>query len=518
MPNQPERLPPESSSSAPDREAPAPGGRRPITYPFVFRLTHWLLTGSVIVLILTGISLHAGARPGWSLLEGKVPSWFWTGRVQYWHLWASLVFAPATLVACWTYLVRRVQIRLTHIVLLVGSLLLLVSGFFLMNPPGAAWVYTASVWIHAVVGLVVLPIWFLWHAYTGFTRYLGGLIPTFHLWAEPRALPVYGLLVVAAATSCVLMNGWPFALPWRDLEAKRIDQADVADSTGLAWDEARPLEVQLANGSSFDSGRTRVELRAMHNGEELFVRAAWADDDEEYFYWPWKRTEDGWRHLQTSEKDEYTYYEDKFSLVFPIQQNGDFERFGCAASCHLHEDWGWGYKGSDRWLDVWHWKAARTGSVGQVDDKYWSWVDLENKDVGRHGDPKESGGYTKNFAEGTDHPLFLPESLEAIAKGSFPKEAAVAYTAEKGETIEPGTIIPGVVTEAFVGDRGQVSCVSQYEDGRWVLYIRRPLETGSAYDVQFVPGYRYAFGCAAFDHAGKRHALALPTFHLVVEP
>jgi hypothetical protein len=59
--------------------------RKSTPYPFLFRRLHWLLTGSAIVLILTGFSLHAGSRPDWSLLDGKVPPWFWTGRAHYWH-------------------------------------------------------------------------------------------------------------------------------------------------------------------------------------------------------------------------------------------------------------------------------------------------------------------------------------------------------------------------------------------------------------------------------------------------
>lgn len=509
-----------SNQSEPAARNPAapPGSPPSAGYPFVFRLTHWLLTVSLVVLILTGISLHAGSRPGWSLLGGKVPAWFWTGRVHYWHLWASLVFAPSILLACWAYLYRRVQVRVTHIVLLIGGVLELVSGFFLLNPSHLEWVHTASLWVHAVVGLVILPLWFLWHGFTGFTRYLRALVPSFHLWAGPRVVPVYGLLALAVVTSCVLLNGWPFHLPWRELEVDRIDQEEVAHPASLPWGEARPLEIQLANGSAFDEGRTQVELRAMHNGSELFVRAAWADGEENYEYWPWEKTQDGWRYLQTSPKDECLHYEDKFSLVFPIQQDGDFERFGCAASCHVHEEYGWGYKGTGRWIDVWHWKAARTDPVDQVDDKYWSWVDFDSKDIGRHGDPKEGGGYVKNYSEEKDHPPYLPESLTAVVQGSMSNEKALEYTPEKAATIAAGTIVPGIVTEAFRGDRGEVSCASEYEDGRWVLYIRRRLRTDSAYDVQFVPGRRHAFGCAAFDHAAKRHAYALPTFHLVLAP
>jgi hypothetical protein len=484
----------------------------------VFRLTHWLLSASLVVLILTGLSLHAGSRPDWSLLGGKVPGWFWTGRVHYWHAWASLVFAPCILVAGIAYLCRRVRVRVTHVILLVGGVLMLLSGFFLANPPGSAGLYSTSLWVHAIVGLVVIPIWFLWHAITGFTRYLKALVPAFHLWADPRPLPVYGLLALAVLSTCVLLNGWPFSVPWRNLSAARIEQAEVSDPAALPWDEAQSLEIQLANGNAMVAGRTRVDLRAFHNGDELFVKAEWGDDDEDYNYWPWKKTGDGWEYMQTSAEDECRYYEDKFSMVFPIQQDGDFERFGCAASCHLDQDFGWGYKGTTRWLDVWHWKAARTSSVGQADDKYWAQVDFDNEDIGRHGDPKQGGGYAKNRSDDQDHPQFLPESLDDVVKGSIPRDKAVEYTPEKGNAYPTDTIIPGLVTEAFLGDRGQVSCLTQYKQGHWILYLRRRLRTDSAYDVQFDPGEQYAFSCAAFDHAGKRHAYALPTFHLALAP
>lgn len=485
-------------------------------YPFLFRRLHWLLTGSLLVLILTGYSLHAGSRPDWSLLGGKVPSWFWTGRVHYWHTWASLAFSPAILAACWVYLGRRVYFRPTHIILLAGGVLLVVSGFFLANPPSSDALYTASRWIHAVLGLAVIPIWFIWHLVTGLTRYKRALVPAFRPWTRPRALAFDAFLLLAVITSCVLVNGWPFRLPWRDLTASRIERKETADLATLPWDQAKPLVVQLANGNGMDDGRTQLTLQALHNGDELFVKAEWNDDDEDYGYWPWKKTGDGWEYMQTSANDECHCYEDKFSLVFPIEPDGDFERFGCAASCHLHGDYGWGYKGSTRLLDVWHWKSARTGPTGQVDDKYWSVVDFDSEDIGRHGDPKDGGGYVKNRSDDKNHPLFLPDSPAAVFQGSIPKEHAVEYTAAAGAAVKTDETIPGVVTDAFLGDRGNVDCKSQYQNGRWTLFMRRKLDTGSRYDVQFAPGDRYAFGCAAFDHSGKRHAYALPTFHLVL--
>lgn len=504
--------PAKQSASIPNAAEPRPAPQ----YPFLFRWMHWVLVPAVVVLFLTGLSLHAGSRPGWSLLGGKVPAWFWTGRVHLWHAWAAMVFAPAILAVSWVYARQRVVVRPTHLVLLIAGLSTLLSGFLLANPPASEGLYAVSLWIHAIAGLAVVPVWFLWHTATGLTAYRRMLVPAFHPWRSPRVAPLLGFLVLAAVTSWVLIGAWPMRLPFRELVTGRISPREVTDMAALPWIEAQPLEIQLAGGSAFEAGRTRVTLRALHDGEELFVKAEWADDDANYDYWPWEKTRDGWRYMQTSVKDECRCYEDKFSLAFPIQPDGHFERFGCAMSCHLHGDYGWGYKASDRMLDVWHWKAARTDPAGQADDQYWFEADFNNKDIGRFTDPKQGGGYVQNRAEGKDHPLFLPDGPDAVFHGSFPKSRAVKYTDEAGAKIAAGTIVPGVITAPFQGDRGQVACKSQHRDGRWTLYLRRRLDTGCQYDTQFAPGGRYAFGCAAFDHAGKRHAHALPTYYLVL--
>ncbi len=105
-----------------------------------------------------------------------------------------------------------------------------------------------------------------------------------------------------------------------------------------------------------------------------------------------KRTEDGWNHLATVLDDECYYYEDKFSLVFPVERNARFERFGCAACCHVGGGRPYGYKGDDETIDVWHWKATRVDPVGQIDDKYWSEVVLGETN-GRH-DRSRHGSFT----------------------------------------------------------------------------------------------------------------------------
>lgn len=508
-----------TTSYTPPPAAPEKLYTRGAEYPYLFRLLHWVLWPSLVILALTGLSQHAVSSPQWSLFKGVLPEFFWPGRVHLIHRWASLAFAPAVLAVTWIYFQKRVRFRLAHFLLLVGGTAMVVSGIWLLGWSGPPAAYVTARWVHAVTGLVVLPIAFLWHALAGLTRYRRGLPWAFRIWCWPQGTPLVCFLPLALLTTCLILNGLPVAAPWRDLPAKRIDAADrrTGQLDGLPWDTTKPLRMAIADGMGFDGGRTEVTLRALHDGRELFVMAEWLDPTEDRRYMPWEKTADGWKQLVTNPDDESTYYEDKFSLIFPAEPDWQFDRFGCAVQCHAGGGRAYGYKGSERIVDVWHWKSTRTDPVGQVDDKYWSEVDLTAKDVGRHGDPKDGGGYQKNVSENKTHPAFLPQSPVAVKQGILFTERAVPYTPEAAAGIRVGQIVPGIVASAAVGDRGDVACISRHEDGRWRLYLRRKLETGSPYDAQFTPGRTYCFGCAAFDCSSKRHAYNMFVYRLVLE-
>ena len=489
-------------------------------FPYLFRLLHWVLTVSFLILFLTGLSLHAAARPEWSVFSGKVPSWLWNGRAYVWHFWAAVVFFPSvlgSLAYCWQ---ERFWRRPTHIILTGGGLVTILTGLWMMFPFGPVRGVKLAVGLHAACGMVLLAGGFLWHVIGGVTTYVRFLVPSFHPFKEPKWSHVAGFVVCALLTTWIMFEGWPINVPWRNLSARRVE-ADVKADTELAslpWDDAAPLKVRMVNGSGFFSGQSDLTLRAMHNGNELFVKAQWQDPTANFTYWPWMKTEEGWEHLVTSSKDETVHYEDKFSLAFPIKPSWHFEQVGCAIYCHVDGAYGWGYKGGQPDIDVWHWKSTRTAPVGQVDDKYWSELDFENKDNGRHGDPKDGGGYQKNNSEDGKHPLYLPAEGASIGHGAILKSQTVDYSAELADKIKPETLIPGIICEPFQGDRGDVTCVSQHRNDLWTLYMRRKLDTGSEHDVRFTPGGSHSFGCAAFDHAGKRHAYSMPVFRLVLEP
>jgi len=485
-------------------------------FPYLFRLLHWVLGPSLVILVLTGLSQHAIASPDWSLFSGVLPDYFWPGRVHLYHLWASLAFSPAVLAVLWIYFRTRERFTFTHFVLLVGGLALVASGLILMTWPGPQKLYRAARWVHAVTGLGVLPLAFLRHAFLGLTRNRRALLSAFSAWSKPQCLPVLGFVPLALLTTALILNGLPAAPAWRDLVVKRIE-LDTDQLDKLPWEKASPLRITLIGGIAFDGGWTEVTLRALHDGRELFMMAEWLDQTEDRQYMPWKKMDEGWRHLATNPDDESTFYEDKFSLVFPIERDWQFERFGCAVSCHAGGGRAYGYKGAGRLVDVWHWKATRTDPVGQVDDKYWSEADFTAKDIGRHGDPKQSGGYEKNISEDKTHPAYLPRNSSAVKQGVILADRAVPYTNIAAGKLSVEQIVPGIVASAAVGDRGDISCVSQHEDGRWQMYLRRKLDTTHQYDVKFVPGQSYPFACAAFDCSSKRHAYEYPVYRLRLE-
>ena len=144
---------------------------------------------------------------------------------------------------------------------------------------------------------------------------------------------------------------------------------------------------------------------------------------------------------------------------------------------------------------------------------------MERKDVGRYGDSGISGPYTKNINKDHTAPLFLPKDDSYVINkgGALLREGAVEYTEKLAAKIPVGTLIPGVVVSPFTGDRGDVHCISSFEDGHHTLWMRRKLDTNSKDDVVFSPGESVAFAAAAFDHAAKRHAYHMTTYRLLLK-
>lgn len=523
----------DSAAAADTSKKPQNGGR----YRFAFRFSHWVLAICIPLLFLTGLSLHIASRHAGAGVPLELPEAFVGGRVYFRHWILALCFAPmvVTGLICTGY--NRAFCRKSLCFLLGGGAIMILTGAALLYGRGLPCVYPFAQSTHAVVGMLLIPLAYIYHAVTGLTRKNKLLVPSFHPWKSIRLADIVLLVAVIIITDAFLVNNSPVQLADRTLKAKYVD-LPLAESggpfpvEGLSFDDAEPLDIHLASGIGFNNGRTTVTLRAMYDDDNLFILAEWDDITESRGYQPWVKTEDGWRQNLTIGSDEHIFYEDKFSLIFPIEDDPSFERFGCATQCHLgkhpESDYSahYGYKGTDSLTDVWHWKGSRTGPFDQLDDKYWDVVDPEGKNIGRHGDPKDGGGYTKNITEDKTRPLMLPRDADVSLQrlGVLPIEDAVEYSDELAAQFEPGDIVEGIFGGPFEGDRGDVRCVAKHHDGQWHLYIQRKLDTGHTLedgrpsDRKFEPGVAIPFGCAAFDHASKRHAYTHATYWLELLP
>jgi hypothetical protein len=499
-------------------EAPPGASRAP--YPHLFRLSHGLLAAALPWMATTGFALHTVAQSGWSLTDGTAPAWLPGLRWPLLHLLGALVFAPAMGMAAASYLGHRRRStapprrRAVDDLLAGGGLLALLSGILLAHPAGPAWLAGAVRAAHALAAASLVAA-FAVHLVQVLGPYRGMIVPAFHPARQPRWAHAL-LLVPVAALFAWLVPGW-FPSGAGELLARRV--TPPGDDLGrLPWSDAPPLCVALFNGIGFDGGRTDVELRAFHDGAEIFLRATWIDPREDLRINPWVRTDGGWKRLATAPEDEQVYYEDKLALAFPSEPAPAFRLAGCAAYCHVGGGRAYGFKGTDALVDEWFWKATRTDPFGYADDSHWLGADRSLRQVGRRNDPKTSGGYESNDAKDGPHPAFLPDGEGAVLKGGLRKDRAVPYTEERARAILPGVEVPGIVIGPCAGDRADVRCQSRYAGGRWTVLFRRKLDTGSPNDVRFVPGRRQAFGCAAFDHCSRRHAYTYAPGVLALDP
>lgn len=236
-----------------------------------------------------------------------------------------------------------------------------------------------------------------------------------------------------------------------------------------------------------------VDLRAFYAGDELYLRLSWPDAtrDDAMMEWSWDGT--AWRNRGG--------LEDGFGIIWDSE--GRFPSFSCAVACHIRDFGvaGASFRANNRmqtvgpgeWLDLWNWKAGRTGRLGFADDRH---IDRE----GMHGDtPGEILKENSRFrAGGKDR---LP-----FTKGDSPIYDAEGLPAGEG-FLPAGTTAPGYLTERPTGGRADVHAWGRWEKGRWTVVLRRKLDTGDPKDVRFVPGAPkgVAFGLSVMDNTLQEH-------------
>jgi hypothetical protein len=289
-----------------------------------------------------------------------------------------------------------------------------------------------------------------------------------------------------------------------------VDGAPSIDGSGgdAAWAGAPALDFSTSGGAN--SGSSTGTIKSVYTTDSVYFLVQWTDPTESNERFPWVKQADGsWSQKgDTSSHDENEFYEDKFAFIWDTSNAiAGFDTGGCMVTCHAGEPnkpYGNKYTASEGEIgDIWHWKGIRSNPMGYVDDQWlddtrWS---EETSGAGRHGDPKDSGGYKNNRNEAGDAPLnggSVPPYWLATADAQPFNDADYAV----------GDQIPGILVERPTGDRGDIDGKATYAGGKWTLEIGRKLSTGSAKDVQFGDlTAAYKFGVANFDNAQVRHSM-----------
>ncbi len=97
------------------------------------------------------------------------------------------------------------------------------------------------------------------------------------------------------------------------------------------------------------------------------------------------------------------------------------------------------------------------------------------------------------------------------------KAEAIPYTKE-ADVYPVGTVIPNIVIAPLTGDRADVRAKGEWKAGRWTLETRRVLDTGSKYDVAFVPGEPVYITVAGYNRTQTRHSEHIKPIRVVLEP
>jgi len=248
----------------------------------------------------------------------------------------------------------------------------------------------------------------------------------------------------------------------------------------------------------------KVDLRAFYTDRDLYLRLSWADGSANDAMQPWRYNGTNWESLPV--------LEDGFGVMWDAL--GQSPRFTCSVACHIDD---FGVSGDNfharnrmklarpgGFVDLWHWKAERTGRFGFVDDRYLD-------DRGMHGDsPGE---------------LFRPNSVFAGSDRTPFSSGDMPLLDADGRTIDAafrpsGSRVPGYMTEQPVGGRADIAASSHYVDGHWVVVLHRRLDTGDAHDVIFVPGDEagVAFGLSLMDSTLFEHFASTGDERLVLLP
>lgn len=293
-----------------------------------------------------------------------------------------------------------------------------------------------------------------------------------------------------------------------------------------AWDLAQPLHIPVTAGAN--QVAQEVELRSMHNDQDIVFLARWADNQESLSLQPWVLAQDNWQKKATARYDENVFAEDKFSFIWAIK-GSVFANNGCGSTCHSPaggKDYGAKYAPGNELLDLWQWGSVTTNPLGMMDDMF---LDKEQASP-------------QNFRAGIKHDVFYNEKKKNKVPSEISETDWFRFIGRKKNTYPTNAKeqLPLIKTEAamkanpnekvflqsnqvgaFVYNTNfqkSIEAKGKFQDGFWTLEIKRKRITNDPADLQMPPkSHRYIFSIAVFNNSLLRHSYAQKVYRLAFE-
>ncbi|MCB1339456.1 MAG: hypothetical protein KDK10_19030 [Maritimibacter sp.] len=361
--------------------------------------------------------------------------------------------------------------------------------------------------------------------------------------------------LASALLASMLTGGGLVALDWHNsprlvvatispVEAPALD-GDISDE---AWHAARPVRVLTSHGGDFGgSGQSRITVRAVQDGSDLYMALEWEDPTRSLEFLPLVKDAGVWRALETgvATASEARFFDDRIAVMLAnpgVALIGGGIHLGArpleggpasTTGRGLH------YTGPGSFVDLWQWHAALGAVTTRVEDGYIgapkppSAAEMagQARYLGGIGldDPARPVAMSNVVPAPEDgaravEPVYLPwagtgtvadiRADEGLSDADEPgrvwavrASAAKPHSPEVDARFADGSVVPGVFVDDSV-DLGpqDVTARGAWAGGRWVLEIRRSLAPGE-HDIAFADGTMLWF--AAFDHSQTRH-----TYHL----
>jgi cytochrome b subunit of formate dehydrogenase len=319
------------------------------------------------------------------------------------------------------------------------------------------------------------------------------------------------------------------------------------DTSDPIWRSAQPVVVPTQQGANLDgAGQSYVEIRAVHDGTNVYFSFIWEDPSRSLKHMPLVKTENGWGVMQDGfdKGDATAFFEDKFAVLLvssytliPGDRTFHAGRQPLPDKPATLSGRGMHYTPDGGYADMWQWRASNGGMLGWVDDAHFG-PPAEPTEAQKQGQAAYKGGFAPdpgsaisslNFEErgpggydGPVRPKRLPKDFRKTA-AAFGKietrpdygdsdgsiwwltEAdSIPYSKEADARIPVGTMIPGVLAMGnHSGDRANVRGAARWASGRWSLEATRKLDTGSKYDTAIASGAYMRV--SVFDHTQSRH-------------